>query len=620
MLRTSRSNPSKFAWRDFSSIELAGWQSMNRLRNIGILLARFLAGCWKKLCHWHPAVLATLLALVVWLIEDFDLLFLKRISHLAYQWLYWVAIAIVGAARRSNRREIAIMAAIALVTYFVLALPDRMLDRPLGMAFPILYCGSFIFLLAAADSYFTSSLSSRKAIWILGLSVGAASVHALIANFLRFCGWRIQIPTGYSTVTNYSPPWVIHVSYLVYWPLLSAITWIVIPMAEHYGAQVSARRRAVTISATICLLCGYFAFVNYARFEIAAWSLPWKFPFRRDIAVQLLTERGRPSDHDLFWQQLERDDWEPLYPEYPEWDWRVLALDALAQRDSKDTARRLSELLQAKPRHELAKASAKLLVVHQHFECVPILMRYALVDKFFQRGSWAEPLETLGIPQAAQFVFIEAVQEKRWKEMTENTSATFNVTGQAENSKPWSDVRISQAHRDRLKKLLVDDVGDHLTDWLEFYELVIDDGKTPMSAEQHRETQRVVKCVNSFMTGFRYWAVVRNVRERRYALERLRDAGFREESEKIQRLADVAPMSLLAALSEENSEMYRAILKLDEYFREARWKVWIQEPNWDAENTRALQQEVLDYLERVRVAVVEEFGKAPSDIGDELKD
>ena len=273
---------------------------------------------------------------------------------------------------------------------------------------------AFILLAALGESYATTRKPPRSVGWLLLLSLGAGAVHALVYDFAYFCRWTIKIPnailaTDYWDGRHYGLA-------VLYWPLLGALTWLVIPLSPKCVKLARPGVVSTICGVALCIL-GYAFYKAIAVPRIAAFSVEHDFPFRRTAAVQLLHLRAYPGFSELLWRQLENDRWLPIYDESVAsgWNWRQTSLYVLADQDRDETARELSELLRRRPRYCLADEACELLVDRRRYECAQILLRYALAASADDIGGGSTELVTMGIPQAAWLIFRDAARSEHFR-------------------------------------------------------------------------------------------------------------------------------------------------------------------------------------------------------------
>ena len=116
--------------------------------------------------------------------------------------------------------------------------------------------------------------------------------------------------------------------------------------------------------------------------------------------MSILQTRNDAADSTVLWQAIERADWSAEAQDGNwEADYRNNCIKMLGQRDPAATAERLSVFLRNRPSAQLASYAAPILAQEHHYEAVPVLMRFALLDSF--AGDPGDALISMKVPQAA---------------------------------------------------------------------------------------------------------------------------------------------------------------------------------------------------------------------------
>ncbi len=249
-----------------------------------------------------------------------------------------------------------------------------------------------------------------------------------------------------------------------------------------------------------------------------------------------------------------------------------------------------NSLLQSRPTPHLAGASAHLLVEQRRYEAVPILMRYALLAEGFGPSFWCrDALEHMKLPRASLLVLRYAA---RWD---------FPRTMERE-------FRIGRRERERVTSLLGKDVGANLSDWVAYYEKVIDDLPTPLPQPYKERTDRVIRCAADYRAAQSRLYHGRCVLTARW----LREDGQGELALKRAKvLMGKSDLERLIVMSRDVEMMlWNYPIHVDRpYYKRAARELAVQEPNLDAPTTDDLRREIDKYVEAVRRATAEALKK-----------
>ena len=576
------------------------------------LLLRISAWCAAR----HPVVLAVLLLLPIWLFEHFQLFRFYGHGDAGFVYLRWSAIFGVGAIQRGKWRQVLSLVLLACAGCAVdRAIPSANVLGIWDYTQPVIRAAVFIVLAALGESYATTHSRPRSLRWLLALAIAAGTVHAGVHDFAFYCRWAIKIPN----MVPRGQDWIGHFYTLgaVYWPLLAALTWFVIPLSAEYIEPVRRRVISTLCGVSLCVL-GYASYAAFAVPRIAAYSVEHDSPFRRVAAVWLLELRAYSGLSDLLWRQLENDDWQPIDDEafYSRWNWRQVSIHVLAKRDREGTARQLCELLLRRPRHHLAEEASDLLVDCRRYESAPILLRYALADSVEEIGNgWTKKLVQMGVPQAAEMIFRDAARSEHFRNRPDILELLSRRTNW--NSTDDDETLVSPEQRRDLKRLLYDDAGDKLLDWVLLYAEIIDSVETSLTREQHIEVQRTSECFRIYLRGLKLWRRIEHIRLRQYALDRLR-AESPEDAAQVEILNRDILLHRSLELFDENSRLARALSKFDRYFEEGYWKVDVPSPNWDVPTVDELEREMTQYLRSGVAATKAKDGDDASDDNESL--
>lgn len=544
----------------------------------------------RRLLTWLPHwAVALLLLLPIMAVETFELLLLVH-------WLPWevevytlgilgyVAFIIPGALKRLSWRHILVMlgigaALLALAQFF----PWR--DLPIPFFYTLLLGVALTMIAVGLGEWALTSRSRQGLALVVLASVAAACAGCVIYKSVQYCGWRLTVPTP-GSMTGKS----IEYSNLLYRPLLALLMWVAIPLSLRAGR--SQKRRSILIFGGTAVACAaaFLVFFHSLMYTIAEDSLGGQGIFHRWRAAELLGYRATDADLKALRAELEKADWSVARDLHVYYDWRAECIHYLGRHRPKATADYLSALLRSRPTPHLASSSANLLAEQRRYEAVLTLMRYGLLADDLGSSVWCVgALERMKLPRAALPVLRNAA---KW-DFPRSLGPGF---------------RITQGERERLAILLGKDVGANLSDWVGYYEKVIDDLPTPLPQPYKEQTDRVIRCAADYRE-----AQSRLYHGRCILIARwLREDGEGElADDKLQRAKILMGKSDLERLivMRNDQKLMLGYGVDDRYYERTARDLAVQEPNLDAPTTDDLRREIDKYVEAVRKATAEALKK-----------
>jgi hypothetical protein len=382
-------------------------------------------------------------------------------------------------------------------------------------------------------------------------------------------------------------------------PLTALLTWSAIPV----GQWLAARRRATQATAAaaiVAIVVGFVVLAEWGVYELARPSLRGDGPLTRLFAAMLLANRGSEDDCDLLLEELDRaaaDGGEvEAWPELPDADWHRVAVKALVRQHKADAAKSLAKLVERHPSEQLLELCLDLFVEQRRYEVVPIVERYALVQEsayqgfsYVSSGRYTDALIKMRVPQSAAPLLVRMLFAGRGRERDEAMKADRPLSGPS-----VKDYTVPAEVREPLKALLGEDVGPQLKKWLEKYDRLVAEAPSPLSREQRRETDRVVKCMWKYAVAKGVWHAARMATAERMAEQQMREQGMAGE---LQNLRDFFAKNGKGKLPPADSDAGRALAHLGELSRRA-YQRSLPEPNWNVPTTDALEAEVRAFIER----------------------
>jgi hypothetical protein len=375
-----------------------------------------------------------------------------------------VALFLPGAIRRLNWRHAIILAATGFGSSWIAM-------RWGVHLFPYSMLSWDVLLIALVEWILDTPRRPRALVWTMAFAVAITCVLPTLEPLTWHPFW---LPTGTGRRMVYA-------SYLVYWPLVSVLTWLAIPAARRVATQPDHPGDRLAVCGTVLSVAWFMIFFHWIVYGLSLRSLSHGWPVDRKYALSILQTRRNPTDDAAIWQSLQSADWsQSMEGEEDQDDYRRRGIQALAEHDLDGTAARLSALLRTNPTPLLAGDAASVLASVHHYDAAPELMRYALLNPRWNEAR--EALESMAIPQAALAV------------MREQAIIRADAFGMRETL----DSTISPSAEQRLTRLLGKDVGPKWGDWTRLYDSSVDECPTPLSASQKLEVDRVTRAVITY--------------------------------------------------------------------------------------------------------------------------
>lgn len=517
-----------------------------------------------------------------------------------YVRLGWLAAFLPGAVRRLNWRHGLVMAGLALVFDLgndaVKSL--NMADTPyptVGLARDFL----MILILGTAEGLLTRAWSWRGFGLLAAAGAAGALVLGMADSLLYWSGWLLCLPQIFTYGVQY------HLSSLLACPLLLAWAWTTTPAALRHSPVLSRRGWLTVAGGVAATAAAFVLFYGLVAYDFAEWGMTGRGPVARCYAALILEFRGRSSDFDLIWHQVETADWRKAASpgillerwqagnEDDEVDWRRWAVQVLCRHDSPAAADRLSALLLAHPSPTLAQHAAPVLAENHRYETVPILMRFALCPG---RGTdkCEEALEKMRVPQAALIILRFEACLAQWRNGQDGTARDFN---------------LPEKTRERLKQLLGVDVGPNYRAWARVYDESLSELPSAVPESIRTETDRVVQC---FVL---YWNALNRQYEASRELSRrlLVNDGKGQEVESLrawyEKYGDQAPGPGLEATV--TPEIKQSLEHVQPYLDAAAARLRVQPPDWSAPSTDAFIKEIVRFDKQVDAAIARNLPPEP---------
>ncbi len=170
--------------------------------------------------------------------------------------------------------------------------------------------------------------------------------------------------------------------------------------------------------------------------------------------------------------------------------------------------------------------------------------------------------------------------------------------GRALRGPAVKDYTVPAEVREQLKTLLGDDAGPQLKKWLDNYDRLVAEAPSPLSEEQRRETDRVVKYMWKYVAANSAWLAARRVAAERTAEEQMREHGMAAELLDLKRLFAQQAEGVKVKLPAADSELGQALARWEELCHSAYESSALSEPNWNVPTTDGLEAEVRAFIER----------------------
>ena len=396
-----------------------------------------------------------------------------------------------GALRRGLTRQLVLLTLIGGMTPLLVGwlirvfLPDRM-----PIAWTMIWPVVLVAATGIADWYFARPGDFNSLGWMLLSCLAAGAGGAIPYGVLAYTAWFGQWDLGAAVI------------------LLAVVSWLAVPLGHRLSSPTQARQRFWLTSLAPLAIVAYVLMFHSGFFWFARASLRGRGPFSRSLAVSILELRGRSSDYSFLLASLNEADWsQPTrYPVGRDGDWRTTAVQALIRHDSQWAARQLGALVVAHPSEALLDMTDGLFLEKPSHETVPIIMRYALLESI-QLSEFAivgqrrhkETLTKLRVPQVAYAWILDVRYQYILREL-------IRARDERRRLRLLDDeITANKSQREFLAGLLDDDAGPSLLDWFDLYEARIDHLLTPLSAELHAETSRIVVAFQRYHAALVRW-------------------------------------------------------------------------------------------------------------------
>lgn len=534
----------------------------------------------RRLVTWLPAwvtatLLVTLLTGIEFLAALCDWTWKGRTWEITVHILILCAFFLPGALKRWNWRHILVMlAAGALAEGWIWAARKLHLNVP--FPYDLAVWGLTYPLFVALGEWLLMKQRSLRALAAALVAVGAAScLMSLILKPIAYANLhhRFEFPSRSLDVSLAGE---------LHWPLQALIVWVAIPLALQAGTGPGRRRLAISLAATGACIAGFFLFFLVGVYPLAERSLEGHGPFEPGVAALLLETRGRASDYEALWRQVELSDWtNPRYDVWPENPYGKTFLAVAMRLDPAETAGRLADLLRKNPTEALAKSAALFLARHNRIEVAPILYWHAL-NIFDSAGDECkEAMETMDLPWSIIVLIVQIPRNPRFEDH------------------PPVNPTLTARERAVLTRLAGKDLGEKYSSWVAPADQLIEEAAARFPDPIRKDMDAVTHC------AIRYF----NLSHRRYEAQcrlfvlRLDRAGLGDLTAQIARRKE--------ALEEERRELgdyafgnemaqqfpgFRENARLmDETLRSARTDMDVPPPLWRQEGVAALEEEVDRY-------------------------
>ena len=554
-------------------------------------------GRLRRLANWLPYWAIALLLLIPGSLHEYAARrwLWRSLSDvpLADQVFVVCLLFLPGAIKRWSWRHALVMT-LAGGAAWGIVYPLRLLSWPQDTLFPFRLWAEItllVLMVGLAESLLTHKASRQTLAWIGGASLGVASGLCVIVRLIFWCDWLVYVPTGQWSRTSWA------LSRVVYVPLMALLCWLAVPEALRTGPQTSRLRRLMFSSAAGFALAIFILFFSVLAYPLAEWSLTGSGPVAKYNAAWILDLRGRESDYEMIWRELEKSDWEtPLlyasdaFLQRPDWcNLRSASVEILARHDPAGTAEKLSGLLLSKPSAALAEVAAPVLAQNRRYETAPVLMRYALHGNIWWSGEQCEKaLEQMQVPQVAAVLLHQAAIRAYSRHIDPGSS----------------DFEIDQELRVRLVAILGQDAGPNFKAWARLYDEVVNHVPTPVPDTIRSETNWVVHCFTVYWKTYDRWYSAR----RRLCWKMLADDGKAKEIEPFTRWyrahekQDRPP--------EPDNDALIACRTLETYLDASARALAVGDPDWNVPTTDDLAREIDAYAARVDAAIEQHLGKA----------
>ncbi len=500
-----------------------------------VLALVLLCPSFAMICYSHPVWQLTQYLDTPWGMSTFDL------RHL----LLGLAYFLPGAIKRLSRRDVLIMAALAVLWFILNAAVVGLMPR-VGWAIGWMSGPArTVFLVGLGEWCLVRPRTRKTLVWLLLAGVAIACAAALATVLLAILKNSLLIQAG-GGVRSYIP-W----SALGGPCALAFLTWFILPAAFRLARATGSRLRYLALAVPVGAVAAQLMFWNVWLYSLAHMTMRGVGPFSSVEAAYILADRGRPEDLEAIWQAVEKTDWDvPVLDEVSLNDIRSAWIRALVEHHHSQTAERLAKLIRHKHSKVLVDGSAKLLGEHRQYQAAPMLTWHAFDRYFSSNSKCGKALTAMGVPRAACVILMDPY-------------APNSVGGQV----------MKQDARETLARLLGHDAGPLLADWADYYDRMIAELPNQLPLPYDAETDIVFKC------GVRIMELECALRDYRYALRR-------------RRLVEAGRDALL-----------------QDVFEKADSDMIVFGPTWNEGPVAELQEELRQYEQRVRERILKYFPK-----------
>ena len=409
----------------------------------------------------------------------------------------------------------------------------------------------------------------RAGLWAVVLcSLFVGGIAGLICGLGDVSLGVIEVPTiGGGDSQGYPTAYI-------FLPLLTLLTWIFLPLALRLSQTGTTRLRYAAAAASVTSASLFFLVFCVAIYPLASRSLDGQGPLDPSASARVLASRGRDSDLEAIWRQVEKADWTvPL-------DRRALRPDRrrefhvrlLGTHRPEIFAPRLAKLLREKPHGPLAAVVAPLMATQKRYEAAAVLLWYAGQPDGGQECQAA--LEAMNLPCAAIRILGHASAFDRPARSTD-------------------DFAISQEDRDKLVRIFKTDAGRMFSFW-EPYLGKLDSTPSALGEPYQSEVNRVVACFNA-------WGKARMRLQRasqalyRRKLQQSGDSYLLQKAAKIHSLSQKQPPPSDEEILAEVPDARSVAGRLDVFMQEAKRETDIPAPQWREAGIESLEKEVRRY-------------------------
>ncbi|MCE5277984.1 MAG: hypothetical protein ABFD92_01035 [Planctomycetaceae bacterium] len=410
----------------------------------------------------------------------------------------------------------------------------------------------------------------RAGLWAIGLcSLLVGGITGLICNLGDVWLGVIDVWGG-----SYGYPGA-----FIFPLLLTLLMWIFLPLAFGLSRTGTTPLRYAGVAASLISASLFFLVFCIGIHPLALRSLEGQGPLDPSASAWVLATRGRDSDFEAIWRQVEKADWsKPRDWSMPRPDRRrEFLVQLLATHRPEIFAPRLARLLREKPQDPLAATLAPLMAEQKRYEAAAVLLWYAGQPHTGEECQAA--LEAMNLPCAAIRILGHA-------------SAFDRPMNSAE------DFPINQMARDKLVRIFKTDAGAMFSMW-ESYLGKLDSTPSALPGPYQSEVDRVVASLNA-------WGNARTRLQRatqalyRRKLQQSGDNDLLQKAAKIHSLFQKQPRPSAAEIFAGVPDADRVTVQLDLLMREARAQMDIPSPQWREGGVESLEKDVRRYEEQVQ--------------------